>query len=411
MYGSFSTKTAMEGTCNTDHRLNTILAQGEIMPISDSNGAAISLLSGHADQRYVSIGTLSKFSGLSVQVLRDYEKKGLLDSVRTLGQHRRYLLQTAVQQIFNLQNKAEEVTSGNGRPIVYARVSGNGQSKGFDTETNSSKTGQKSDLQRQVERLKAASLERYGIRPDIYSDIGSGMNDQRKNLGKLINKVLAGEYQGSPLLLTYRERLTRFNFGIFERLMIFGGVKIVILDKDEDEEKDLMVEIAEDVTALIGHMHARLNGQKAARTNTKRLDKTTIEVAVKLNQQGIAWWGIVEKLKSAGHRTLNGDVISYHVLKRNVADNLKELAPVVGSDENTNSFSEWATTHIRPKRGGHLRLVIIHAQHYSKWCQSNNIEPLTARRCSKVLREDMGLKTSNYWTGHAEVLGIEIVEE
>ena len=380
------------------------------MANSDSICAASSLLSGHADQRYVSIGILAKQCGLSRQVLRDYERKGVLvDSVvRSIGGHRRYLLQTALQQIFNLQNKADEVTSGNGRPIAYARVSGSAQSKGFDHNKNDTRTGTQSDLLRQVNRLKSYSVEHYGVEPILYSDTGSGMHDGRKSFCKLIFNILDGRHRDSILLISFRERLIRFNYNLLERIFEWGGVRIEILDSDEKEEQDLSVEIGQDVVAILGHFHARVNGAKAARTNTKKLAPITIEAAVKLHQQGIAWWGIVEKLKSAGHRTLNGDTISYHVLKRNVAANIKELVPVVGDDENTNSFGQWATKFIRPKRGGHLRLAVIHTS-YSKWCEANNIEALTARRCSFVLRKEMGLESSNKWDGYTEIVGVEIV--
>lgn len=375
------------------------------MAKSHSSGTSSS---GHSDQRYVSIGILSKHTGLSPQVLRDYERREILDSVRSIGGHRRYHLQTALQQIFNLKEQPVDTTASS-RPICYARVSGNSQSRGFDHEKNVGRDGEQSDLLRQVNRLKIYSQEHYGVEPVIYSDTGSGMNPDRKAFGRMIDAILAGQHTGAVLLLTYRERLIRFNFQLCERICRFGGVRIVILDNDEDEEKDLMVEVAEDVTALIGFLHARINGQKAARTNTKTLAKETIELAVRLHQEGRSWWNIVERLKRAGHRASDGSVVSYHVLKKNVGDNLDELMPVVGSDENLNSFAEWTAHGLRIKRGSHTRLSLIHAK-YATWCEANNIEPLSLRRCGKVLRENLKLQSSNRWSGHTEFMGIEVVE-
>lgn len=374
------------------------------MAATNSNGAA-SLL--HPDSRYVSIGVLSKQSGMSPQVLREYEKRGLVDSVRSIGGHRRYHLQKALTQLFNLQEQPTD-EAVDGRPIAYARVSGNSQSKGFDHEKNEGRNGEQSDLLRQVNRLKEYSVQHYGSEPVIYSDTGSGMNSERKAFGRMMDAILAGQHIGSPLLLTYRERLIRFNFQLCERICRHGGVRIVILDKDESEERSLITEVAEDITALIGFMHARINGQKAARTNTKTLAKETIELAVRLHQQGNSWWNIVERLKQAGHRASDGSVVSYHVLKKNVGDNVQELIPVVGSDENLNTFAEWAAEHLRAKRGNHIRLALIHS-HYSQWCQVNGIEPLSLRRCGKVLRENLKLQSSNRWSGHTEFMGIEIV--
>lgn len=358
------------------------------------------------DARYVSIGELSAYSGLSRQMLREYERKGILSSVRSIGGHRRYHLPSAMRQLFG-EDEAGKDSPANGQPIAYARVSGNAQSKGFDHDTHKGRNGQDSDLLRQVERLKAYSLEKYGAEPVMFCDTGSGMNPDRKSFNRMLDRILNQEFKGSPLLITYRERLIRFNFQLVEKVCRFGGVKIVILDRDEDEEKDLMVEVAEDVTALIGHMHARLNGQKAARTNTKRLSKETIALAIQMHQSGEAWWKVVERLNAAGHRTANGDRITYHLLKKNVVDNLEELLPVVGSDDHTNSFEEWARGNLRRQRGAHTRLQIIHS-HYAQWCRENRIEPLSPKRCSKVLRESWKLQSSNRWTGHTEFLGVVV---
>lgn len=226
----------------------------------------------------------------------------------------------------------------------------------------------------------------------------------------MLDRILAGEFKGCLLLITYKERLTRFNYGIFQKILSFGGVRVIILNKDENEEQDLMTEIAEDVASLLCHMNARLNGQKSAQRNTKTLTKETINLAVQLHESGWSWWSIVQKLKDANHRTINGDVVSYHVLKKNVTNNINELLPVVGGgDENTNTFAEWAAKGLHKKRGAHTPLRLIHAC-YERWALQQNIEPLTSRRCSNTLRKEMGLESTYRYTGHCEYMGVELVE-
>ena len=44
-----------------------------------------------AEERFISIGTLSKRTGVAVSAIRFYEEKGLLQSLRTSGNQRRFL--------------------------------------------------------------------------------------------------------------------------------------------------------------------------------------------------------------------------------------------------------------------------------------------------------------------------------
>ena len=81
--------------------------------------------------RFVSIGTLSKMSGLSPQSLRAYERQGLLAQcvARSFGNHRRYHVQRALEKLFSLPSSE----NGDEERIVlaYARVSTAKQSIGY----------------------------------------------------------------------------------------------------------------------------------------------------------------------------------------------------------------------------------------------------------------------------------------
>lgn len=373
------------------------------MAIHDSNGARVS---GHSGQHWVSIGVLSKHSGLSRQILRNYEREGILDSVRTPGGfgHRRYHLPTALKQLFGLQESTHEV---GGAILAYARVSGRSQAKAFDTDANSSRTGLASDLSRQVQRLRDYAIEHYDTEPIVFSDVGSGLFYERRNFTKMLQKILAGEFQDSILLLTYKERLVRFGFGICELLCRHGGVTIKILDKDDEEEKDLTQEITDDVVSLLTHAGARINGRKAAKTNSKTLKKETIEAAIELFHSGKSWWAITDELNARGDRTEDGSKLTYYLIHKYVIQNLDQLTSVVSSSDTSNSFSDWAKTHLKRKRGSHVRLATLH-DHYSRWCQANNVTPLTKRDCGRVVRRELKLETSNRWSGYTEVCDVEL---
>lgn len=77
--------------------------------------------------------------------------------------------------------------------IGYARVSSN-------TDI------QKDDLSRQVELLKTKGIKEE----DIFVEIGSGLNENRRNFKKSIKLILNNEV--SKVIVTYPDRLTRFGY-------------------------------------------------------------------------------------------------------------------------------------------------------------------------------------------------------
>src|SRR6266566_5575620 len=70
-----------------------------------------------------------------------------------------------------------------------------------------STTGQKADLERQVERLKTYAASRGYHVSKIVQEIASGMNDNRPKLSKLLTDASLG-----VIVVEHRDRLTRFGF-------------------------------------------------------------------------------------------------------------------------------------------------------------------------------------------------------
>lgn len=85
--------------------------------------------------------------------------------------------------------------------VIYARVSSNEQKS-------------KGDLDRQV----ISVLEGFSGKiknPLIFKEVGSGLNDNRKQLHKLIDMIL--ENKVNNIYITYRDRLTRFGYYYIEQ--------------------------------------------------------------------------------------------------------------------------------------------------------------------------------------------------
>lgn len=128
--------------------------------------------------------------------------------------------------------------------VIYARVSS---------------SDQRSDLERQVEYLKEyCSAKGYNV-VNILTDIASGLNEKRKGLKKLFDYVVNGKID--VVVVSYKDRLTRFGFGYLEEFFNSHGVRIEVVFGDEP--KDLQQELIEDLIAIVTSFAGRLYGMRS----------------------------------------------------------------------------------------------------------------------------------------------------
>ena len=93
------------------------------------------------------------------------------------------------------------------RAVIYARVSS---------------AGQREDLERQINYLtNYATAKGYKV-VEVLKDIASGLNTQRKGLLRLF-KLVEGR-SVDVVLITYKDRLTRFGFEYIEEFFLTMGV-------------------------------------------------------------------------------------------------------------------------------------------------------------------------------------------
>lgn len=103
---------------------------------------------------------------------------------------------------------------------------------------------QKNDLINQRECIEKYCSEN-GIKiSDVYSDIGSGINFDRKEFRRLINDIV--NHKISKVYITYKDRLSRISFDMFKQLFDNFNCEIVVLNDIEDTkltEKEIFNEI------------------------------------------------------------------------------------------------------------------------------------------------------------------------
>jgi predicted site-specific integrase-resolvase len=112
--------------------------------------------------------------------------------------------------------------------VIYARVSN---------------TKQKNDLEKQIDILRGYVVSNGNIVDDVYSDIGSGMNENRTSLISLIKAVTSN--QVDSVYISYKDRLSRFGYGYFETFFSQFGTKIVVVNSTA--ENDFQSEIMEEI--------------------------------------------------------------------------------------------------------------------------------------------------------------------
>ena len=132
------------------------------------------------------------------------------------------------------------VSTSKGRTVCYARVGS---------------SDQKADLQHQADRLKAFAIGMGVERPEVVMETGSGMNDKRRRLNRLLADPTVG-----TIIVEHRDRLARLDAGLVESALSAQGRRIIVVDDTELDD-----DLVRDMTEVLTWFCARLYGRRAAR--------------------------------------------------------------------------------------------------------------------------------------------------
>ena len=128
---------------------------------------------------------------------------------------------------------------------------------------------QKDDLQRQIENVKSYMIAK-GYQFTVISDVGSGINYNRKGLNQLIDMITNSEVE--KIVILYKDRLLRFGFELIESLCAKYGTIIEIIDNTEKTEEQ---ELVEDLVQIITVFSCKLQGKRAYKA--KKMIKELLE--------------------------------------------------------------------------------------------------------------------------------------
>lgn len=178
--------------------------------------------------KFYSIGQFSKQIGKTEQTLRNWDKNGTLKPHHITKSGYRYYSQEQLDHFFGLKNNKIPIQ----RKIVgYCRV-------------NSSK--EKEELQQQIEYIKTYMYAKeYPF--EIISEIGSGVDYNRKKLNQLIYYITNSEIE--KIVVLSKEALLTIGFELIENLCNQYDTKIEIIDSTKIVHKqDLIKDFLEIIT-------------------------------------------------------------------------------------------------------------------------------------------------------------------
>ena len=187
--------------------------------------------------------------GVHQRTLYLWEKKGLIETVRTPGNKRLYNVNKFLEDNKckeNICNNLDDLDKETRLNIAYIRVSSQNQ---------------KDDLERQKQLMVHKFPNHI-----IIEDIGSGLNLNKRGIRKIIHLAIEGKI--NELVVAHRDRLTRFGFELIEEIINkYSKGKIVILSEPEKLEPE--EEIVKDIMSIMNVYVAKINGLRKYKKNNK----------------------------------------------------------------------------------------------------------------------------------------------
>jgi putative resolvase len=193
------------------------------------------------DRKLLTIKQCKEVYGISRISLINYEKKGLITPIRTPGGVRRYKVED-IERILGIIEEKKNTK----RTILYARVSTKKQDE---------------YLKNQVKRLEEYARSN-NWKYEVIQEIASGVNENRRGLEKLLNMIQRGEVE--RVVIEYPDRLARFGFNYLKKFFFAFGVGLIIINGN-NEEKEKMIEMAEDLVAIVTSFAAKIYGQRRSK--------------------------------------------------------------------------------------------------------------------------------------------------
>ena len=184
----------------------------------------------------IKLTTFAKLNDVTPRTIWNWIYKGIVKYERT-----------STNRVFIIIDDDNNIKIKQPNVAIYARVSS---------------AENKNNLDKQKDRLISyANAKGYKI-SKIVSEIGSGLNDQRPKLEKLLmDKSI------DIIIVEHKDRLARFGTNYIEKLLSLDNRKIEVINPQMNEKDDLM----QDFVSIITSFCARLYGKRRTKRQTEKL--------------------------------------------------------------------------------------------------------------------------------------------
>ncbi|MDV3000943.1 MAG: hypothetical protein N5P05_002549 [Chroococcopsis gigantea SAG 12.99] len=142
---------------------------------------------------------------------------------------------------------SEEKRKSDSVVAIYCRVSSHSSQNNLNT---------------QAERLTQYAIAKGYRIYKVVKEIGSGLNDNRKLLDKLLS-----DDNYNILLVEHTDRLARFGTNYMRTLLEKTGKKLEVVNEAANDKEELI----EDLVSLIYSFSARMYGLRRAKRKTERI--------------------------------------------------------------------------------------------------------------------------------------------
>ena len=187
---------------------------------------------------------VSEKLNVTVWTLQDWDRKGKLKAFRNPKTDRRYYTEDQIDEFLGIRNKTNA-----GKKLIYCRVSNQGQ---------------KDDLTNQIEFLKTFCNAKAEIIDEVLTDIGSGLNYNRKNFNRILDMAVQGKIQ--RLYISHKDRLIRFGYEWFEQFLKKNACEVIVVNNESMSPQEEMIE---DLISIIHVFSCRIYGLRKYKKKLK----------------------------------------------------------------------------------------------------------------------------------------------
>ena len=176
--------------------------------------------------------------------MQQWDRTGKLKAYRNPKTDRRYYTEEQINDFLGIKKQSKDA-----KTVIYCRVSN---------------VGQKDDLNNQTDFLRTFCNARGVIVNEVFTDIGSGLNYNRKNFNRIIDEAMNGKVK--EVYITYKDRFIRFGYDWFENLLKKNGCSVIVVNNEALSPQEEMIQ---DLISIIHDFSSRINGLRKYKRKIK----------------------------------------------------------------------------------------------------------------------------------------------